>query len=80
MDTGREDGSRSAFVLAGVGESRAGPARCCGDEDEDEYTSSLAVAAEGLEGDETEVGERGGPPKADINESTKLTQGVSKML
>lgn len=68
MDMGRNDGGRSTFVLAGDGESRAGPARCCGDDDV--YTSSLAFEKGGSDGDEAGVGERGGPPKADINEST----------
>ena len=76
MDMGLEDDGRSNFVLGGVGESRAGPARCCWEEDES--TSSLTGGAGEFEGEEAEVGERGGPPKVDIKDNTTITQGFSK--
>lgn len=64
------DAERSVLVLRGAGESWAGPARCCGDDEE-------VTSCNGgwLEGDGVAVGDFGGPPNADINDST--TQGVS---
>lgn len=69
MDMGRET-ERSGLVLRGVGESRAEPSSCFG---EDEEATSFDCGW--LGGDEVAVGDFGGPPKADINDKTM--QGVS---
>ena len=60
---------RSALDL-GVGDSRAGPSKCWG---ADEEWMSCCVGG-GFEGDEAEVGDRGAP-NADINDKTM--QGIS---
>jgi hypothetical protein len=73
MDTGLDE-ERSVRVLRGVGESRAEDATCA---ETDEGCSGCWTGAllTGVE----EVGDRGGPPKADMNERTTMgTQGVSK--
>ena len=61
MDMGL-DGARSVLVR-GVGDSRAGPALCVGDEAE----------LISWRGDSVwdEVGDLGGPPKADMKERTE---------
>lgn len=69
MDMGRET-ERSVLVLRGVGESRAGPSSCFGEEEE-----GTSLDGGWLGGDEVAVGDFGGPPNADINDNTM--QGVS---
>ena len=70
MDVGRDD-DRSVLVRVGVGESRAGPAKCCGEEEEGGTSWTGGVLDTGVEAD---VGDFGAP-KADMNESTM--QGMS---
>ncbi len=66
MDIGFDEG-RSVRVLGGVGESLAGPAKCC--EDDDVCISCRGACV--FDGDEAEVGERGGAPNADMNDNTE---------
>jgi hypothetical protein len=74
IDTGLEEARsvRSTRVFGFIGESRGEDVTCGGTEED--WLSWCRAGA--LTGEELEVGERGGTPKADMNESTAaLTQG-----